>query len=439
MPDLLSNTLAFVVALGVIIFVHELGHLLVAKAFGVRVLTFSLGFGKQLWGFRRGETDYRVALVPLGGYVRLGGEDPAEVSTDPREFLNKPRWQRVLVYLAGPAMNVALSILLVAAALMFGAEITAIQDVPAVVGVVEPGSPGERAGLLPGDRVVAVAGREVDRWSDVQFAITTAPEQPIDLTVERGSRRLDVVLTPEMEPRYEYGNAGVFPELLPHVSEVLPGSPAERAGFQRGDEIRGVDGRALAHGGDFIAHIEQRAGVEVEVEVVRQGSRLVIPVVPEAKEAGVGRIGVGLSYTPRYGPVEALAESVRYNWELAGQTFAIIGKIASGSLKARSALSGPIEIAAQSGAAARRGFDDLIFLTGLISISVGILNLLPIPVLDGGQIFLLLVEGLIRRDLSMAIKERINQLGFVLIIMLMITVLYFDLVKNLPAGMLPGS
>ncbi|MEZ5331024.1 MAG: RIP metalloprotease RseP [Thermoanaerobaculia bacterium] len=436
---LLSNTLAFVFALGVIIFVHEAGHLLMAKAFGVRVLTFSLGFGRRLFGFRRGGTDYQVAVVPLGGYVRLGGEDPTEVDpNDRREFLNKPRWQRVLVYLAGPAMNVVLAIVLIAAVFMVGVEVSAIPDLPPIVGQVAEDSPAAEAGLLAGDEIVAIAGKEVDSWDQVQFAFVTSPERAVPLTVERGEQRLELTVTPSRVPKYEFGDAGVLPKQLPTVSAVVRDSPAEAAGFRPGDEIRGVDGRSIGSGNDFVEYVESRAGQSLTVQVLRQGSPLDLEVTPRL-DGKVGRIGVSLSYYQRFGPLESFVQSARFNLQITRQTFQMLGKILTGEVAAKSAFSGPIEIAALSGAAARTGLRSLIQLMGLISISIAILNLLPVPVLDGGQIAILLVEGVRRRDLSMKVKERIHQVGFVLIMALMVMVLYFDIVKNTPAGLLPGS
>jgi regulator of sigma E protease len=438
MIDIAGNTFAFIIALGVIIFVHEFGHLVVAKAFGMRVLAFSLGFGRRLFGFRRGETEYKVALIPLGGYVQLGGEDPTEVSTDPREFLNRPRWQRVLVYLAGPAMNVILAILLIAIVFMAGIEVSALPNNPPIVGTVVEGSPGEQAGLLPGDRIVSVSGKEISQWDEIQFAILTGPEIELSLLVEREGGERQVVLTPSRVPKYEFGDAGIFPKMLPRVSEVLTGSPAEEAGFAPGDEMRALNGRPLISGQEFVELIEKNADQVVVVEVLRHDQAVRLAVTPR-DEGGVGRIGVRLGYFQRFGPSAALVESVRFNLQITRQTFMVLGKIFSGQLAAKSALSGPIEIAALSGAAARTGVKELIRLMGLLSISIAILNLLPIPVLDGGQIFILAIESTRRRDLSLKVKERINQFGTLVIVVLMVMVLYFDLSKNIPAGLLPGS
>jgi len=430
MTDLLINALAFVFAISIIIFVHEAGHFVVAKAFGMRVLAFSLGFGKRVWGFRRGETEYQVAALPLGGYVKLSGEEPGEAGDDPREFTNRPRWQRIVVYLAGPAMNVFLSVTLIWALFLVGIDIPALQSIPSVVGEVEAGSPGEAAGIRPGDRIVAVEGREVERWQDVAFAVMTSIGQPVELALERQGERRAIEVVPVRPAGYDFGDIGVFPELLPKIGQVVPGSPAESAGFRRGDEVRSVDGRPLASSSAFVAYVSERAGARLVVEVLRDGALERLEVVP-ATEDGKGRIGVLLTFEQRYPPLEALRQSVRFNLDIATQSLAVIGKIFKREIAARSALAGPIEIAAQSGAAARSGFKNLLYLMGVISISIGLLNLFPIPILDGGQIVILLFESVARRDLSLAVRERIAQVGLALIVLLMVTVLWFDLSKNL--------
>jgi regulator of sigma E protease len=429
MTHLLTNTLTFVFALGVIIVVHEAGHLLVAKAFGVRVLTFSVGFGKKLWGFQRGETEYRVSAVPLGGYVRLGGENLEDSTGDPREFLSKPRWQRVLVYLAGPAMNVILALGLFTGLFMVGIEVPNLPDMPPLIGGVEAGSSAAQAGLQRGDRIVAVNGKAVDNWQEVLMDLLSSPQRPVRLSVARGRQTFTAAVTPQLIPKYETGDsAGIYPSIRPQVTQVYDDSPAAKAGLRPGDEIRKVDGRPVADNRDFVAYIEKHAGVPVKIEVVRDGAPQELTVVPRA-DGGVGRIGVGIGFFQRYGPLRALKESARYNIQIVGDTFQIVGKIFSHQMSAKGALAGPIEIARQTGAAARRGFKDLLQLMGFISISIAIMNLMPIPILDGGQIFILLIEEVIRRDLSLRLKEVISQVGLVMILLLMGVVLYFDFLK----------
>lgn len=437
MTQALTDLLAFVFALGVIIVVHEAGHLLVAKAFGVRVLTFSVGFGKKLWSFQRGETEYRISSIPLGGYVRLSGENQEEATgRDEREFLSKPRWQRVLVYVAGPAMNVVLSIVLFAGLFMVGIEVMNLPDMPPVIGGVEAGSSAAQAGLQRGDRIVAVDHKPMDNWQDVMMELLTSPQRPLLLAVKRGPKTFSVTVTPQRIAKYETGDsAGIYPALRPQVTRITENSPAAAAGFRPGDEIRKVDGRPVADQRDFVAFIEAHAGKAVEIEVVRNGRPVALSVVPR-NEGGVGKIGVLIGFFQRYDPPRAFVESLRYNVQIVSDTFSIIGKIFSRKMSAKGALAGPIEIAKQSGAAARSGFKHLLHMMGFISISIAIMNLMPIPILDGGQIFILVVEGVIRRDLSLRLKEIISQVGLVMILLLMAMVLWFDAMK---AGWLPGS
>lgn len=441
MNDILINTLALIFGLGIIIFVHELGHLLVAKLFDTRVKTFSLGFGKRLFGFERGETDYRVSLIPLGGYVALGGENPEDATGDPREFVAKPRWQRVLIYLAGPAMNAVLSVGLIAIVFMIGINLPNLAAIEPVVGEVEEGSSAATAGLSSGDRILAVDGEDVDSWQDVYMELLASPEKSVDLRVRRRSETFSATVTPGRVPKYEIGDsAGLFPKILPEVNQVIAGKPAEAAGFKLGDKIRQVDSRPVGGVLDFIELVEKHPGEEIRVEVVRDGELVVIPVTPE-DQGGVGKLGVAIVNSgvfQKYGPGQALVQSLRYNLQLIQQIGDLIGRLVTRELSAKGTLGGPIEIAAQSGAAARRGLTDLLHFVAFISINIGLLNLMPVPILDGGQIVILLIEGTIRRDLSLRVKEVISQVGFVLIMLLMLAVIWFDLARNLPEGLLPG-
>ncbi len=437
--NFLITPLSFAFALGVIVFVHEAGHLLVAKAFGVRVLTFSLGFGKRIWGFKKGETDYRLSLVPLGGYVRLGGENPDEVTDDPQEFLNKPRWQRILVYLAGPVMNVILAILLFAGLFMAGIEVPNLSAIPSEVGSVVKGSSAEQAGLRKGDVIVSINGKPSATWEDVSFALATSPNRPVALELTRDEKAFAATVTPKLDPHYQIGDtAGIAPKVRTQLTKIIDDTPAAAAGFELGDEIWAVDGRAIVDSAAFVAYIESKPGQTVDIEVRRGTVLWTISVTPR-DEGGKGRIGVGLGFFQRYPPGEALRASVVFNWRICTQTFDVLGKLITRKLPPGGALAGPLEIAKQTGAAARVGFKYLLYLMGFISISIALLNLMPIPILDGGQITILLFESVIRRDLSVRFKEIVIQVGFVMVLLLMAMVIWFDIKKMLPPGMLPGS
>jgi regulator of sigma E protease len=250
------------------------------------------------------------------------------------------------------------------------------------------------------------------------------------MVLERGGKSFTAVVTPIRDVKNDIGDwAGLFPSVRPQITQVNPGSPAAAAGFHTGDEIRAVDGRPIADSNDFVHYVEKRAGQRIAVEVLRDRALLTLPVVPR-NEGGRGLIGIGIGFFQRYGPGRAVVESLLYNVEIVDRTFQMIGKIFSRDISAKSALAGPIEIARQTGAAARHGFKDLLYLMGFLSISIAILNLMPIPILDGGQIFILSVEGVIRRDLSLRFKEVITQVGFVMILLLMVVVIYFDVTKS---------
>ena len=253
----------------------------------------------------------------------------------------------------------------------------------------------------------------------------------------RDGQTLNLTVTPNKVPRYEYGDAGIYPMRQLRFSKILPGTPAEQAGFRAGDEVRQVDGRNMSDVEAFIVYVQERAGTEMVIQVLRKGELVDLAVTPADVE-GKGQIGVEIgSYRPL--PLgEAFVESVRFNYDILDKSIQILGKLFTNEIAPKSALSGPIEIAAWSGRAARRGFKELIYMMGFLSISIGFMNLLPIPILDGGHITILLVESVLRRDLSMGLKERITQFGFMMLMTLMAVVIFFDLSKNLP-GLFSGS
>ncbi|MEM1248416.1 MAG: RIP metalloprotease RseP [Acidobacteriota bacterium] len=431
--QILSNILAFLFVAGVVIFVHELGHFLAGRALGVRVRTFSLGFGKKIWGFRRDGTDYRVAAIPLGGYVSFAGSDPSVQTDDPGAFVNHPRWQRIVIYLAGPAMNVVLSVTLVAFIFMVGIDLPNTRDVSTEVGTVLEDSAGAEAGLREGDLIRSIDGEEVEDWQAVSMAVLTSPEREMAVEVERGGDRLQLALTPREIPREELGDAGIYPAAPVRVYRLVEDSPAERAGLRFGDALISVDGRPVASPQSFQDLVGPRAGEEVLLELEREGQPLSVRVIPEDQD-GRGIVGVIIAefHFQRFGPLEAFAQSARYNWDITVQISEFVGKLFERRISAKSTLGGPIQIATYSGKAARRSFKDLVFFMALLSLNLCIFNMLPLPILDGGQILILLVESTLRRDLSLQVKERMIQVGLVAIVALMALALYFDLSKALP-------
>lgn len=433
---MLINLLAFVLVLGILVLLHEAGHFLAARAVGARVEVFSVGFGKRLWGVRRGETDYRVSLIPLGGYVRVVGLGPDE-GTDAEQAAQEellPRWKRALILLAGPVTNVVAAVVFLAIAFILGVNVPAYQDQAAVIGWVEPGSPAAVSGIQPGDTVVSVDGTSIETWRDLETAMLTAGGRTVTVTLRRDGTTFQVPLTPKEVSRYGFGYAGILPPLSSEVRQVLPGSPAERAGLRPGDRIVAVNGQPVRQFYDLIRLISPHPGEQVTLTVEREGTTVELGIVPE-DVGGEGKVGIALvfpSVLHREGPVGAVATAVRECRRMTRETFRVLGKLITRKASVRQTMSGPIDIARISGQAARSGIRSLVWLLGVISLQLGIFNLLPIPVLDGGHLTIIAFETAIRRDLPPKVKERILEVGFVLLILLMVVVIYNDILKILP-------
>jgi regulator of sigma E protease len=436
--NFITDAVVVVIVLGFMIFIHELGHFMAAKWFEVRVLTFSLGFGKRLFGFKRGDTDYRVSALPFGGYVKMSGEDPSQPRTgDQAEFLGKPRWQRFIIAIMGPAMNVLLAIALLAALYRYHYQKPAYEEQPARVGDVEPSSPAARAGVLAGDLIVRLGSLSNPRWEDVMPKIATSANEAMPLEVERDGQRLSLTITPRAEGRDEIGYAGWGPDTPAVLGVVEPGLPAAKAGLKTGDRIVALDGHKITGSGALMLALQSGQGKKADFDIEREGKELHFQIQPIYSDAnGEGekkwRIGVGfrrevvVRQLPWGG---AVAASFWDNLRSCQVTFDFLGKLLTRRMSARS-ISGPIGIAQLSGEAYKEGIPSLLMLVSFISLQLGIFNLLPIPILDGGVIVLLLVEGLIRRDLSMKVKERVAQVGMAFLLLLAVFVMYNDLIKT---------
>jgi regulator of sigma E protease len=438
-----TNILALVFVLSFLIVFHEGGHFLVAKAFKFPVEVFSLGFGKRLFGWKRKETDYRVSLIPLGGYVKVVGLGPDEsdiVSGTAEAAPAQPgtRLQRLLILFAGPGVNLVLAILLTAFAFMVGVEVATYKAEPPVVKVVDRGSPAEKAGIREGDRIETIGGKAVDTWEDVEVETGLAPREKLAVGVLRDGRPLTLELTPEPRSKYDIGYTGLNPAIPAVVSRVVAGYPGAKAGLRVGDRIVSVNGKPVVLYFEVVRFIREAAAnfdkdgpQPIALVVNRGGETLTLNVVP-VREGESWKIG----FAPReettirqYGLGAAFAASWRENVRQVRLTGQIVGRLFRGSGSMRQ-LSGPIDIAKFSGEAARSGVAPLVMLMGVLSLQLGLLNLLPIPLLDGGQIFVTLLEAAARRDFSIKVKERLLQAGFVFLVLVMVTVLYFDVLKN---------
>ena len=430
MQNIATNLLGIVIVLGFLVFAHESGHFFVAKLFRVRVLVFSLGFGKRLFGFRKGATDYRVSLVPLGGYVRMAGDTPEENQVgNPDEFLSKPKWQRFLILVAGPFMNIVIAILFMAAISMVGTESMIIRP---IIGEVTPAKPAARAGLQPGDRIIAIDGEKIKDFDDMRLAIGMHGGTALRVDYLRNGQLRSTTLTPEREDSEfgPVGRAGIRPYLDTTVGRVSPASPAAVAGLHTGDRIIAINGKPISQLSELDAQFDAAKGAAIPLDVARGAARF-HTTLPAAK------VDLSDPYRGFLPPTEihklslipALKYSVGENWKMLRYAFITLGRLlrAEGSVKE---LSGPISIARVSGEMVRRGLMPVVALMAMISLQLGVMNLLPIPVLDGGHIMVLLIEGVARRDLSLRVKERIQQVGFAVLAALMIVVLYNDVISN---------
>jgi regulator of sigma E protease len=426
-----TGLLGFIVVIGFLIFIHEAGHFLFAKLFRVRVLVFSFGFGKRLLGFRKGDTDYRLSLIPLGGYVRMAGDNAEEnVAGAPDEFLSKPRWQRFLILFAGPMMNLLVAILFVAGLAMVGWE---EQETKPVVASVEANMPAQRAGLQAGDIIVRIKGEPVKDFEDVGLIVSINAGTPLRVDYLRNGTPRTTTMTPDRaEGRFgPVGKVGIHRvKIEPVVARVAPGSPAAAAGILAGDRIVKANGKAVTGLEHYLKVSEENPTKPVKVDVLRGAERLSVTLAPSTDP----KLAVYRGFFPRttffkLSFVPALKYSVAFNWKKLRITFGLIGRLfrPEGSIKE---LSGPINIGRIAGETLRNGLLDVIRLMAMISLQLGILNLLPIPVLDGGHIMILLLESVARREFSLRVKERIQQVGFALLATLMIVVLYNDVISN---------
>lgn len=429
--NIATNLIAFVIVLGVLIFAHEAGHFFMAKLFKVRVLVFSFGFGKRLFGFRTKETDYRVSLIPLGGYVKMAGDIPEEgQSHAPDEFLAKPKWQRFLILFAGAGVNMILAVVLLTGWNMAGNEVI-LENRP-IIASVQPGKPAERAGLRGGDRVVRVNNDEIRTWDDLRMLVSMHPDTPLKVTYVREGVERVTTMTPEKVDT-EFGTtgmAGMMKFLDSVVGRTVPESAAARAGLRNGDRIISANGEPVADFSDLEQVLNKAKGSAVPLEVARGGSVVALTLPAMARTSRTSYPGIiPPTEIRKLGLTEAFRESIRQNMKMLRYTFVTLGRLfrLKGSVKE---LSGPIDIARISGEMLRSGWKELILLMASISLQLGVMNLLPIPVLDGGHIFILLLEGAARRDFSLQVKERIQTAGFLALVTLMVFVLYNDVVKN---------
>jgi regulator of sigma E protease len=428
---LFFSVLAFIFVLGVMIFIHELGHFLTAKWIGVKVHVFSLGFPPKLIGKKWGDTEYRIGMVPLGGYVKMAGENPNEVSGNRDEFYSRTKLERMAILVMGPAMNIFLTIFLFTILFMVGIQRPVGLEDPPIVRFVSQDSPAVAAGVEPGDRIVAIEGEPVENWLQALDTFHISPNQTVALTLERDGETVETQLAIEARGQEQVGYTGLFPAVQPRVEGLSEGYPAEEAGLLQGDLIIKVDDQPIFSNQELIEAIGGKKGETVTLTVLREGDQQEISVTPVA-EGDRFLIGIELpspvAMQQISNPVRAFGAAIGESVRITQLTFVVLGRLIQRKLSMRQ-MMGPIGIARASGQAARSGARNLFTLMAVISLQLGIFNLLPIPVLDGGHLAIIFLEGVTRRDFSLQLKERVLQVGFVLLLLLMVTVIYVDLSK----------
>jgi regulator of sigma E protease len=424
-----------VAVLGFMILIHEFGHYAVAKWLGVRVEQFAIGFGKRLIGFRRGETDYRINAIPLGGYVKMSGENPLDERTgDPREFLSHSRWHRFLIAIAGPTMNILLAIVLLTTVYMVHYEYPAVYDDPTDIGWVAKDTPAAKAGLEIGDHITRVEDIQNPTWEQVRLKEAMSPGQPLSLAVERNGQTLEKTVVPEAMGVDQIGYAGWAPkEDTVTIVDLQDDMPAAKAGLKEGDKIVALDGKPVAALAEMIESLAVTKGKPINLTVLRNGEKKTFTLQPILLEKRY-RVGIGTEQmkVKTLPFAAAFSKSLVENRQNALLILELVKKMAQRKISLRS-VEGPIRIGQAAGEAARsKGWTPLMGLTAAISLNLGIFNLLPIPILDGGVILFLLIEGLMRRDISMNIKERVYQAAFVFLVLFAVMVIYNDLLKTIP-------
>jgi regulator of sigma E protease len=451
--------LPFIIVLGAAVILHEFGHFIVAKILKIRVETFSVGFGPRLFGKKFGHTDYRVSAIPLGGYVKLGGDESnapiegeGETDIPPGErFDLRPRWQRISVALAGPIMNILTALAIpLAAGLMYGIPSTPTP----VVSSITTGGAADVAGLRPGDRIVSFNGNPNPDWDTISGDALLSPNEPLPLIVERNGQQLNLTIKPK--PLTVDGETAGDLEFIPDYGQVLvmiadvtPGSPAEQAGLKGGDRVVAIGGQPAKSSEQVVQYIRAHKDEPLVMGIDRNGQTLQLTVrIPPGQQIIGVHIGQKVPFV-RVGPVASARYAVDSNMRVLRLTAKALGQVFKGKRSVRETFTGPIGIARESSrVVSELGWAGIFTMLSFLSLNLGVFNLLPIPVLDGGAIFLLLVEGalaVVGLTISMRVRERIQQVGFVFVILLMVFVITNDIVKQVslsrgnPGGNAPAT
>lgn len=440
----MTTLISFLIVLGILVFIHELGHFIIAKLSGVGVLKFSLGFGPKIIGIKRGETEYLISALPLGGYVKMVGESTdEEVKPEENEksFANKPISKKAAIVVAGPLMNLILAFALLPLIYLIGIQVPVYLDKEPTVGYVPHGEAADKAGLKKSDVIQSIDGTPIKNWEGLNTAIISNPNKLLKLIIKRDGEIKEVQLTPEASSQTGGGISGFYPPMSPTVGGLAGGFPAEKAGLKAGDTILAVDGLQIDHWIELQQAIQkdmgQGSGVkgqakEITFSVKRGNETFELRIKPRWNE-NIKGYAIGISpiqetITRRYGVIGAVVEGTKKMGELTIMTFVIIKKLFVGEISIKT-LGGPLMIAQVAGQAAETGLTAFLFLMAFLSLQLGILNLLPIPVLDGGFLAFFGIEALRGKPLSERVMTIAQQIGIGLLVLLMVFVTYNDVMR----------
>jgi regulator of sigma E protease len=434
---LLLSVILGIIVLGILVFIHELGHFLAAKSCGIRVLAFSLGFGNPLFKKTIKGTEYRISAIPFGGYVKMAGENPEdEHHGTPDEFQSKPVWQRMIVALAGPFFNYVSAILMLWIMFIAGTERPLYMERP-VVGAVKDSSIALNAGLLPGDSIIAINQKTIDDWEAVENAFAQQERiYTIEYLRSGKPRTSKMEMKPSGSSLPKDPTGGLLPALPAIVAEVLPASAAEKAGIQKDDLVRSINGKRINSWFELVSTVETYRGDSALSFIIdRHGSALTVPLQPQydstAKRSLIGvRVSEGKGRIIRYAPTEAVNRALDKGWEYTTMIFDVLGKLFSRKVSADQ-LSGPLGIIPASGFMALQGLSPILNFMALIGINLAVLNLLPLIITDGGLVFFMLIELIRRKPLSLKTQLIFNKVALALFLALFLFVSFND-VKRLP-------
>jgi regulator of sigma E protease len=429
----LTYIISFAFVLGVLVLIHEFGHFIAAKRAGVRVEVFSVGFGPRIWGFKKGDTDYRLSLFPLGGYVKLPGENPDEATGAPWELTSKSPFQRLIVFAAGSVMNILAAIVFLSLVFFIGTQVLKHLDEPPIIGWVDRDSPAQKSGFQVGDRILRINGKTITTWEDAYGVFLTSADISSRVEIEREGKPVTLTATPEAIKKLGAGYIGLQPPMDPVVGGIRKGLPADKEGLKEGDKIIAIDGVSVNHWLGMAEIIQNNPDKELEITILRDGVELKKKMIPQKNQDGKGILGIEAkpqTVFKKYGVLESIHKGLERTWEMTIMMFDLLGRLVKRQAST-SSIGGPLMIADMAGKAAKSGISELLGLMGALSLNLGIINLLPIPVLDGGHIAFLIVEMILGRPLSVKKRELAQKIGLAILIPLMILVFHNDIMRLL--------